>query len=228
MELVLHRANTLDRIERALAAGMHRLEVDVWYKGGRFRISHDPSIGRTVVGPNGVALLDGHSGRARRAWRLHRVHSFLSLPELLEAYPALPPLLVDLKGVWPSEGLRRLASLLEGRPDDQVCGALVWSVDRYRAIHPAASTTYSDRQLTARRLGITSNGSAGSVTLGVTVRATSLPRLRVDGTLERWAAAGVRVFVWEIPDLTALRSLNEQGFAGAILDDPSWASQTDP
>src|SRR5437867_2487956 len=121
MEWVLHRTNSFDRADQGIAAGCDRLELDLWHKGGRFRISHDPSLGPLVIGPNGV----GVPSRARfLGWvaPLRVVGRFLTLPELLRMRPSLPPLLLDLKGRWTPAGIDALAERLGSRRGDAVCG----------------------------------------------------------------------------------------------------------
>src|SRR5207248_2785047 len=88
-------------------------------------------------------------GPPSRAWRIQVVPSVLTLPELLESHPGLPPLLLDLKGRWPTPMIELLVRTLRARSrsGDAVCGTFADTVRRYGAADPSATAVFSARQL---------------------------------------------------------------------------------
>jgi len=221
VEWVLHRSNTADRIREGVAAGFDRLEADVWGKRGELRLSHDPSVGRVVLGPNGVAL-GASSGRRRWLTVVHRVGSHLRLPEVVEGIQGLPPFLLDLKGRWPDAGLERLGALRAGHAD-AVCSPDPGVVRRYAALRPEVLPMYAERQVRGdelERVGRQARG--GDRPVAVSARASTLVGPDGGNLHERWRAAGLRVYVWDIPDVDVLRRLIEMGVDGVIVREPAW------
>ncbi len=221
MEWVLHRSNTAQRIREGVAAGFDRLEMDVWCKRGELRLSHDPSVGRVVLGPNGVAL--GSSG-SRRRWPsvVRRVDAHLTLPEVVEELPGLPPLLLDLKGRWPEDGLRRLAQVRGARPD-AVCSPDAGVVRRYSKLRPEVLPMYAERQIRGANLEpVRRDAMARTHPVAVSARAASLLGPGGEGLVGRWRDAGLRVYVWDVPDPGVLRRVIGMGVYGAIVREPAW------
>jgi hypothetical protein len=213
VEWVLHRTNSLDRVDQGVAAGCDRLELDVWAKGGAFRIGHDPSLGRLVIGPNGIGL---PGRRSVFPWPVRVVRRFLTVSELLEARPSAPPLLLDLKGRWPAPALASLRGLLGGRTGDALCGTFHQTLRRYRALVPDALIVYSMGQLQRDpELAASDGGPAG-----VSIRGdVALRRPEVVGS---WRASGLRVYVWDVPVRSSLETIVRCGVDGAIVSDVSW------
>jgi glycerophosphoryl diester phosphodiesterase len=221
VEWVLHRSNTAERIRAGVAAGFDRLEMDVWCKRGELRLSHDPSVGRVVLGPNGVAL-GASSGRRRWLTVVRRVESHLTLPGVAEGIQGLPPFLLDLKGRWPDAGLEQLGALRDGHAD-AVCSPDPGVVRRYAALRPEVILMYAERQVRGgelQRVGRQARGAERPVV--VSARASTLAG--PDGGLlhERWRAAGLLVYVWDVPDAGVLRRLIAMGVDGVIVREPAW------
>jgi len=220
VEWVLHRSNTAERIRAGVAAGFDRLEMDVWCKRGELRLSHDPSVGRVVLGPNGVAL--GASSGRRWLTVVRRVESHLTLPEVAEGIQGLPPFLLDLKGRWPDAGLERLAADRTGQPD-AVCSPDPGVVRRYAALRPEVLPMYAERQVRGgelERLGQQARG--GEHPVAVSARASTLMGPDGGHLPERWRATGLRVYVWDVPDAGVLRRLIAMGVDGVIVREPAW------
>lgn len=214
-ERILHRANTSTRVEQAVAHGIDRLEIDVWYANGAFLLCHDRQFGKLVVGKNGTALSN------TRLFPFHWIPRFLSLPELLAQEP--PPLLLDLKGRWGHDALKDLSRLLEDfmRINDFVGSNKHKELDYYRKLDDARALIYS-------------NGFENG---GRSLRERFSNGIRIDGTSVGWSEfrkpafallfknyrrRGLRIFVWDIPDRKTYEWLTLQPFDGFIIDDPSW------
>jgi glycerophosphoryl diester phosphodiesterase len=217
LEWVLHRSNTAERVRQGVAAGFDRLEMDVWCKRGELRLSHDPSVGRVVLGPNGVAL-DEKNGR-RWLSVVRRVDAHLTLPEVVEGIRDLPPLLLDLKGRWPDRGLERLATLRAGHPD-AVCSPDAGIVRRYSMLRPEVLPMYADRHVQGGEVRPEARGEERPV--AVSARAATLLGPGGEGLLEQWRDAGLRVYVWDVPDAAVLRRMIGMGVDGAIVREPAW------
>ena len=46
--------------------------------------------------------------------------------------------------------------------------------------------------------------------------------LQIAETFERWRDAGLRVYVWDVPDAAVLRRVIGTGVDGAIVREPAW------
>ncbi|MDP9340518.1 MAG: hypothetical protein M3Q23_00095 [Actinomycetota bacterium] len=221
LEWVLHRSNTTERIREGIAAGFDRLEMDVWCKRGELRLSHDPSVGRFVLGPNGVAL--GASTPPRR-WLtvVRRVETHLTLPEVMQEARGLPPLLLDLKGRWPDSGLERLASLRDGEPD-AVCSPDAGVVERFARLRPEVLPMYGEPQARGGVLErLRGQARRGGIPVAVSARAATLTGDDGARLYARWRDAGLRVYVWDVPDAGVLRLVIAMGLDGAIVREPGW------
>jgi len=220
VDWVLHRSNTAERIRDGIAAGFDRLEIDVWYKRGELRLSHDPSVGRFVVGPNGVAL--GAPPGPRRWLSVVRVvGSHLTLPDVAGSPSALPSLVLDLKGRWPAAGLERLAALRQESPDAVVCWDVA-TIERYAGLRPGVLPMYAERQATGPLLERFRRAAAEGKPVAVSARAQTLLGGEGGPLLATWRDAGLRIYVWDVPDLDALRRVLRLGIDGAIVHEPAW------
>jgi len=217
VEWVLHRSNTAERIRQGVAAGFDRLEMDVWCKRGELRLSHDPSVGRVVLGPNGVALATSSGGR-RWLTVVRRVDAHLTLPEMVEEVSGLPPLLLDLKGRWPDGGLQHLAGLRAGHPD-AVCSPDAGVMRRYAGLRPEILPMYAERQVGGAGLEPVRRGERA---VAVSARASTLAGPGGQILFDRWRDAGLLVYVWDVPDAGILRRVIGMGVDGAIVREPAW------
>lgn len=96
--LIAHRyGNHLDRIDPAVAAGAHVIEVDVWYHRGRLEVGHEKTLGPLPLRWDRWSL---HLGGRRR-------HALAAVLDRLP--PEVAPML-DLKGEHPGlpDALHRL------------------------------------------------------------------------------------------------------------------------
>jgi glycerophosphoryl diester phosphodiesterase len=214
MELILHRVNTLDRLDEAAAAGVDRAEVDVHWHRGRLLVTHDPPLGPFALGPNGVQF---------SRWPLPMPHwqgRFLGLEDVLDR--AKIPLFLDLKGPWTEAPFGRLHETLRerGRRDDLIASNRWTVLARCRAVDPPRRFVYGlpRRAVSMFRLRL----EEPPLPFGVSVR----PALAANTDLmESLRKNGVAVFVWDIRDRGLLQELSATGFTGAIFDDPAWAGR---
>jgi len=213
VERVLHRANTMARLQRGVAAGFERIEVDLRYAGGKFILSHDIRLGRWTLGRSGVEF-------SRRPWLpIHRGGPFLRLPTVLERTGS--PLYIDLKGGWSPRAMEQLSRLLDQfeRGRDVLASNRWHHLDRIRRVAPGRPLVYS---LPGPRIRtFLERIRSGDRPFGVSVDANLLPRS--PGLVERLHDAGLFVYAWNIHSRRRLAEVAEAAVDGAIFPDPSWA-----
>lgn len=203
-ELILHRANTLKRINDPLNRTFQRLEIDLWWSRGKLRLSHDLTFGPLVLGQNGVTL-------SRRPWLPIRVSwPHLTLPELLKTEPL--PLLIDLKGAWPDAGLETLDSFMG--PEDIVCTSNVEVLSRHQAIDPECRRILSQAHQDVQAPILY---APNRPFIGVSVDAHAIGINF--SSIRRFQRIGLQVYAWNIATQQKLKELQFfQHINGAILD----------
>jgi glycerophosphoryl diester phosphodiesterase len=103
--LIAHRfGNHLDRIDPAVEAGAHVIEIDVWYHRGRLEVGHEKTLGALPLRWDRWSL---HLGGRRD----------LELRTVLDRLPATVAPMLDLKGEHPS-----LPKALHGLLDEHFSG----------------------------------------------------------------------------------------------------------
>jgi hypothetical protein len=127
---------------------------------------------------------------------------------------------LDLKGRWPDAGLERLAALRQDSPDAVVC----WdpdTIERYVRVRSGVLPMYAERQAMGPDLERLRQAARGKP-VAVSARAETV--LGPDGPalLAGWRDAGLRVYVWDFPDLDTLRPVIRLGIDGVIVRDPAW------
>src|SRR3989344_3506479 len=214
MERILHRANTAAQIELGLKHGIDRLEVDVWYKNGDFRLAHDPSVGPLVFGRNGIV----HS---EKPWLLLRWGTpYLTLRDLLQQEL---PLYIDLKGSWSADQLTNLALMLavHQRTNDIVASLKLDLVVRFSQIAPNQPVFYTVKDEDAYAAFFWTKDfqdRCNGLTFNAGVWQT---RLDHRDLVRNWHYGNKPVFFWNLrPKLQTLhqeRKLSD----GIIIDDPN-------
>lgn len=210
MERILHRGNTMARVCEARRAQFNRIEVDVrWYRG-EFRVCHDVSFGPFVFGSQGVEALPTKRTFLRFSGNL------LTLQELLAVRPL--PLLIDLKGSWNTTRLQKLVDLLVQykREEDALCSES-WSfldicstLADYKLFYSVNEKTVDSflELLTRRDFP------------GVSMRAEML--IEHDVLMATLQDLDVLVYAWNFPSRSIYERLAYDGLDGAIIDDFDW------
>ncbi|MFC4010033.1 glycerophosphodiester phosphodiesterase [Nonomuraea purpurea] len=211
--LIAHRGyppsgseNTLTSLRRAVAAGAHRLEIDIRFSRDHHPVlMHDATVDRTTDGSGRVAALTLARLRALRG------ADRLPPPTLDEALKLLrghvTQVLIDLKVVPDSADRRRLAA----------------AYARHRAYRWAPLMSFQPEALKRMVLPPRSRGllarSAPPPSLArryafVAVRDDQLTRSRV----RAYQAAGVPVYAWTPNTYSAWRRLARDGVDGIVTD----------
>jgi len=227
--------NTMASFERAVAAGVSYLELDVHAtRDGVVVVIHDPTLERTTDGAGAIAELDFAAVRRHDAGHRFEIdgsHPFRgrgvrvpSLEELIDAFPDAA-LNIEIKQAAPAIE-RAVVGLLEQK---QALGRVVLAAEddaimrRIRAAAPAGATSASAgeaREFFERAFAGDFGGYAP------VARALQIPTRHQDIELvsaETLAAAhrfGLEMHVWTINDEAEMEHLLRLGVDGVMSDFP--------
>ena len=205
---ILHRANTLDAIESARAAGLDGVELDVVVDGQRLVLAHS----REELEPGAPTLAEG----------LAAADDAFALVDLKDYVPALflPDLLRDRLD-------RTLVCSLDPRQ--------LWDVRKVEPC-PATSISYPRDRMRASERGLPAPvlGAAaamlrtslpfriGRMLTGAHANAATLHHLVLSrSTVERCHARGAAVIAWTVNEPEELERVIALGVDGVVTDDPA-------
>lgn len=216
--------NTRAALERALAAPVDMIEVDIWHRSGRIEVRHERRLGP-------LPLLADRRGRALHATGRLRLPLWsgyylrpdigtMDLRELLERTAAKKRLLLDVKarrGESPVPFVNKLTSLLaEQRAQDwvAVCGQY-WPVIReIRSVAPGMEARYSmERRPQWERFVEMAAVDPGA-------RMVCIEHRFLDAEKADWLEEhGADVYCWTVDDAAVARGLVSRGVDGIISND---------
>jgi len=216
--------NTRAALDRALAAPVDMIEVDIWHRAGRIEVRHERRL-------DPLPLLADRCGRALHAmgrlrlplWRGYYLRpdiGTMDLRELLERTAGKKKLLLDVKarrGQSPVPFAQRITSLLaEQRAQDRVavCGQY-WPVIReLRSLAPAIEARYSiERSAQWERF-------VEMAALDPGARRVCIEHGFLDPEKAGWLEErGVDVYCWTVDDPGVARTLISRGVDGIISND---------
>lgn len=215
--------NRRDLLERALAADIDMIEVDMWYRAGDLEIRHERRLGSLPI------LYD-------RRMRSHRRGSFaipigryyvrpdlgtMHLGELLERTAGKKRLLLDVKGHYRSPELDGYVECLVRHVREHqaegwvaVCGQTYSVLHRLREVAPDIEVRYSiERPYQWERFLVLMDGDPPARSVCIAYRFIDAEKARV---IEE---NGVDLYCWTVDNRDDARRLVMQGVDGIISND---------
>lgn len=203
---IAHRAgNSYDKLERALAAGVDAIEIDVRLDRGRFAARHDGRLLHLPV----------YGGRWHVRFSLAR-ESYLD--DVLRRVDGTAPLLVDVKN-REENTLRLLLDALRAHNaiDETLMSSAYWDLMRLAQESEPGLKVYYSIGKPAELVAFWERRGRSREAKSVSIKHTLL-----DGPLaDRFLAEGIDIAAYTLADVGRARQLVDWGVSAIISDDLS-------
>ena len=216
--------NTLDALERALAADNDMIETDIWYRAGEIFVRHERRLGPLpLLGDRRMAghALGPMSLRLGRRYFLRPDVKPFRLDDLLDAIGGRRRLLLDVKGIYTGREAYAFAGTLAAKLRERhaieqiaVCGQTYEPLHCLREAVPEIEVRYSiERPHQWRTFLLLVDGDA-------LVRRICIEHRFIDEQKARYVEErGIDLYCWTVDDPAEARRLVQQGADGVISND---------